>query len=860
MSDNLDGSGSCSSQPIPTADVRSGAPQVTISATDRFSSALQQFAVTPPNTSRGTTSIGWLQTSGARGRHHVECDSDGFVDSDDEGDEADGRGNGAKSSSSSTSSSDSAWDTFRGGEPQLARCRLGKEASGDTDDEYSDDGVLFVPEPIFDLRSLQHKPIMPCLSQDQMPIGISVWVVDEDDVATQLQCYFSAAYPPVCNGRLSGTVVRHSGRMTLVCFNQASELRVTLCIPTSCLSLELIEPYESAPQYREPYRLGSGVYGMLGPRAGGRGQTLPAGDTVVVTRYLYEAMPAYDVEKLRGTALEKAQELFFEGSYEKALAAVNEQLAEIRSSCDAGSSAPRKHSTLLVDAFVLRSRLFIFLERYAEALVDAHTSVTLEPQWVRSHLSVARAHCGLGQFIEAAAAISRAYIMLPYSSDLERIKELNCYMQSLQSQLRAEQAGCYLILDGFYRKRLRVNVNTAAGVSLCKEMTPIVATHSVFAAKEPAQRCVVCFRALNTTADGDSEARSVGAASVSCSEPARMSPTTVGSPALTTPVVTDLEENSMYCSTECVQRASLYRPLEIKHRGALDHIRSMILSKGAVTLNVLPLEMAMMAVRLFLMVVTTHRRLCAKRRLGESNQRGAESTRSRGAAEKEVDSHFSSSGMRCSCNLSPSPPVYVETALQRLGVYPLCTEPLKSNKLDELKIVYNVLTADFKTEDRSTFSCELLTQLFSYVNAYFTPVDLNARLPPDASEYPAPHHTVYYLPNYVGCIEVAKKICYTTTSSRCDFSSLGAAEAAEDQLTSKVIGPLALDEPVETSNGNKAKKNESFTLTIRDDEANCTVLPASNAALLELIAVAPITPDLKLRCVPTSMILNSELA
>lgn len=852
MSDNLDTSGSEGSSPAPPPGAGCGTHKATLSA-DLFSAALQQFA-SPRGESRE-----------AGARRHVECDSDGFDDSDDEAEAAAAeaaRVATRSTASSSTSSSDSAWGTFRGGEPQLEMCNLASGGDGEDDDD-DEDGVLFVPDPIFDLTSLQHKAVMPCLAQSQLPIGATVWVVDEDDVATQLNCYFSAAYPPVCNGRLSGTVVRHTGLMTLVHFdNQAADLHFALCVPTSCLSLEPVEPYESSPRHGESYGLGSGAYGMLGPRAVGRGQVLPAGQAVVVTRYLYEAVPAYDFEKLRGSALESAQDLFFQGSYDKALAAVSTFIAEsgLSSSGAAAAAADdsttsRESCTSLVDALVLRSRIFVFLERYTEALEDARTTVHLEPQWVRSHLSVARAHCGLGQFTEAAAAIAHAYIMLPYSSELERIKELNSYMHTLQSRLKAEHAGCYLILDSFYRKRLRVSTATAAGVTMCKETTPIVATHSVFAPREPVHRCIVCFRALTTAADP--------ATSPCCGDAAHVSPTSVVSPGPSSPVCAEPDEGALYCSTECGQRASLYRHLEQKHRTALDHVRSLILSKGAVTLNILPLEMAAMAVRLFLMVVTTHRRLCAKRRLGESNRRGVGSTGSRGSAEKEFaakerEGHNATAPLHSSRNPSPSPPVYVETALQRLGVYPLCTEALKSNRLDDLKVVYDVLTADFKTEDRSTFSCELLSQLYSYVSAYFTPVDLNALVPPDAAGHPPPHHTVYYLPNYVGCIEVAKTISYTATSRRQECAC-NAADG-EAQLMSRVMGRPELDEPVAARSGANASGKDVPALAASTHEANCTVLPAARPALLDLVSVAPINPERKLRCVPVSMTLSSDVA
>ncbi|KPA83307.1 hypothetical protein ABB37_02970 [Leptomonas pyrrhocoris] len=836
-----------------------------------FSAALQQFSTVPPAPPRVANSLTWTRSTpsaAAGGRRHVECDSDGFVDSDEESEGAGGDvARPARSAtSSSTSSSDSAWGTFHGGEPQLAMCNLGDVATGGTDDDGAEDGFLFVPDPIFDLSSLQDKPVMPCLRQDQIPIGATVWVVDEDDVATQLNCYFTAAYPPICNGRLSGTVVRHTGLMTLVRFhNEAADLYFSLCVPTSCLSLQPVEAYESSPRHGESYGLCSGAYGMLGPRAVGSGQAQPAGPTVVVRRYLYEAMPAYDAEKLRGTALEKAQELFFQGNYEKALTEVNAYLAASSFKSGEGVRARKAHSTSVVDAFVLRSRVYIFLERYAEALEDARTTVTLEPRWVRSHLSIARAHCGLGQFTEAAVAIAHAYIMLPYSSEVERIKELNGYMYSLQSQLRSERAGCYLILDSLYRKRLRVNAPTATGVSICKEVTPIVATHSVFAAKGPMHHCAVCFRTLSSNTpvtNVDSAACSGCSGGPSGFEAAHTSPSTVVSPAMSTPVGADPEENTQYCSTECEQRASLYRPLEIKHRVALDNVRSRILSKAAVTLNVLPLEMTAMAVRLFLMVVTTHRRLCAKRRLGESSRRGTESTGSRCTTEKDGEANATTtSGLQNAWDSSASSPVCVETALQRLGVYPVCTELLQNSRLEELKAIYDMLTVDFKAEDRTTFSYQLLTQLYCYVNAYFTPVDANALLPPDAAGRPAQPLTVYYLPIYVGCIELAKTISYSASGRRRDGNPVGVADAAaEDQLMCKVIGRPALDEAAETKTDNDGAKQESPALAASNNEANCTVLPATRTALLELLTVAPVSPEHKLRCVPVSMIFNSDAA
>ncbi|AYU81044.1 hypothetical protein LdCL_300030000 [Leishmania donovani] len=780
------------------------------------------------------------------------------------------------------------WGTFNGDEARLPLCDDDDDHEASSSGDGGEDGVLFVPDPVFDLTSLQQKAVMPCLTQDQLPLGATVWVVDEDDVATQLTCNFSASYPPVCNGRLSGEVVRHTGHMTLVRFrSKASDLYFTLCLPTSCLSLQPIEPYDSVPHHDDSYGIGSGAYGMLGPRAACRGGAETCGSDGFVGHCLFEAMPAYDFEKVRGTTLEKAQEAFFGGIFEKALTSVNEYIDAQPTSPTASASTEKDPSVslatsgdappkaaALVDALILRSRIFVFLERYHEALADAQRCVQLEPRWVRGYLSVARAHCGLGQFSEAAAATAHACIILPYSLELERIRELNNHMHYLQSQLRAEKASCYLVLDCYYRKRLCINASVTAETLLCTEATPIVATHSVFVAKEPPHRCPVCFRVFSTAEQPGSVAADLSSAALT-PEAANTPPTNDISPPLSSPGGTDIGDDVEYCSTECTQRASLYRPLELKHRAPLAQVRSLILSKGAVTLNVLPLEMAAMTVRLFLMVVTIHRRLSAKRRIEDSSRRNLDGEAPCSCHDKmrtwpDVDAHVSSALASSQCP-SPSPPLQVETSLRRLGVYPLCTEPIAHNKLDELKIVYDALTADFKAEDRAIFSYEVLSQLYAYVSAYFTPVDLNSLQPPDSPGGTASHQTVFYLPHYVGCIETAKVISYTAASRR-RRSSEESAHAEDDLLASRVTERPTMSEMAVPSSrqSSSTHSHASSTSTATGDandraaasssDANCIVRMAPPPALLELVTVVPVNREGKLRCVPVTIALDSDVA
>ncbi|KAK7201125.1 hypothetical protein NESM_000173300 [Novymonas esmeraldas] len=896
-----------------TGGLGAGAPAV--GAADLFAAALQRLGTAP---SRGGGGGGGDRRAAAA--LHRECDSDGFFDSDDERvaggggahrrydeEEEDEEETHTSASSSSSSSSDGMWGTFTGGEPRLPVC-------GDDDDDDADgagcagssgddgtDGVFFVPEPIFDLTSLQRKAVMPCLGQDELHAGATVWVADEDDVATQLSCHFSAAYPPVCNGRLSGEVVRHTGRMTLVQFrSKASDLHFTLCLPTSCLSLVAIEPYDGEPRRDDGCAMGSGAYGMLGPRAAGRGRAAAGGPAGFVRHCLYEALPAYDCERLRGTRLEAAQEAFFGGSFEKALAAVSDHIdaesaampaspssgaapaAETAAALLATSGTAPSKSAALVDALVLRSRIFVFLERHREALEDAQRCVLLEPRWVRGYLSLARAHCGVGAFSEAAAATAHACIMLPYSQELERIKDLNSHMHHLQSQLRAERASCYVALDGFYRKRLRTSAALTADTVLCTESTPVVAMHSVFVAKEPAQRCPVCFRPL-----GFPERRSSSTADPSCSAPTiatattttSTTPTTAVSLPLSLPGGTDAEEDVEYCSTECTQRASLYRPLELRHRAALEHVRSLILSKGAVTLNVLPLEMAAMTVRLFLMVVTIHRRLLAKRRLEDSSRRPPDSSSPRGGGGGAHDrmrtwpdlDGCSAAALASSQCPSPSPPVSVEASLRRLGVYPLSTEPVPNNKLEELKIVYDVLTTDFKAEDRAIFSSDVFAQLYSYVAAYFTPVDLCSRVLPGANAEEPARQTVFFLPQHVGCIEMAKSVSYTTSVPQRQRSG----EAEDELVVSHVMERPTMDDDTAPGRPHSTAATHSFAgrgggpaalakprdhAAMSDSGANCLVQMAPRPALLELVTVVPVAQERALRCVPVTVALSSDVA
>ncbi|XQJ29094.1 hypothetical protein NXY56_005131 [Leishmania guyanensis] len=862
-----------------------GGGDAPVAAANLFSAALQRLENTCSATTAAATEGAFsLPSASAR---NCECNSDDFLNSDEDNHNARDEEERCRITASSPSSSDGMWGTFTGGEAKLPLCNSNDDDSSSFCDGGKD-GVLFVPDPIFDLTSLQQKAVMPCLTQDELPLGATVWVVDEEDVATQLACNFSTSYLSVCNGRLSGEIVRHTGQMTLVRFHsKASDLHFSLCLPTSCLSLQPIEPYDSLPHHSDSYGLSSGAYGMLGPRATCRERAGSSGHDGCVGQCLFEAMPAYDFEKVRGTTLEKAQEAFFGGTFEKALRSVNkyietQPMSPTTSSCTAtdpnsslsiaDDTAPK--AAALVDALILRSRILVFLERYHEALDDARRCIELEPSWVRGYLSLARAHCGLGQFSEAAAATTNACIILPYSLELERIRELNNHMHYLQSQLRAEKASCFLVLDCYYRKRLFVRTPVPAETLLCAEGTPIVATHSVFVAKEPPHRCPVCFRPFSTSERPSSSAADPLSAVLATA--ALSTPTTAAiSTSLPSPRGTDVEDDVEYCSTECTQRASLYRPLESKHRAPLEEVRSLILSKGAITLNVLPLEMAAMTVRLFLMVVTIHRRLSAKRRLEDSSRRYLDSSAPCCSRDKthtwpEVDAHGSGALSNAHCP-SPSPPVRLETSLRRLGVYPLCTEPIASSKLDELKIVYDALTVDFKAEDRATFSYEVFSRLYAYVSAYFTPVELHSLQSLDSPGGASAPQTVFYLPHYVGCIETSRVISYTSGSRR-RRSNERVAPAEGELLDSRVMERPSMSDIAASSSMQSSTtpshlssptistsvKNELFDVS--NNEANCVVRMGPHPGLLELVTVVPVNRERKLRCVPLTVALDSNAA
>lgn len=740
------------------------------------------------------------------------------------------------SSSSSSDSDGEEWGTFRGGELELPCC----DESDDSSYIGMQDGDLFVPEPVFELSALRQKPPVPYLKKEDIPIGSIVWIVDEDDVAMHMQSYYSASYPPICNGRLSGVVQRHSGTMTLVHFRDVdSDLELTLCLPTVCLSLDRIEPYESTPRHGDSLRIGAGCYGMLGPRAVGRGNDTSNDPIVVVQHRLYEAIPVMNYDKLKGTPLEHCCDLFFQGAFEKALEAADDCLKT--GSCPA------------IEAHLLRSRILVFLERFDEALEVAQTCVQLEPHWLRGFLSVARAHCGLGQFVEASAATARASMMLPYSAEVERIKELNSFMNRVQQLLKRESKQVYIILDGFYRKRLRVECAKMERTVLCRESVPIVAMHSVFTHLPPVNRCPVCFRDtrnIGVTVAAPSERvsppLSAGGASPSPLPQGMGRPDTI---ATVLPVSAGVSSDPRpYCSSECSGRATLFTNLEHKYREVIDRVRSLILSKGAVTLNVLPLEMAFMAVRLFLMVITTHRRLSVKRRLEDSNRRAGESGVLRAAVDavggvSVFDTEISVE-KTTSCTASASPAVSVvpvDMALLRLGVFPAVTEPMRGNRLDELKRLYDTLTVEFRAEDLQIYSYELFVQLYMYVSAYFTPVEVDPLDHSDTDDGLHRHQTLFFLPSLVGCIENSKTVSYTTGGGR------------EGDLGAKCILPQPY---LNVSSGEKTSSSGSKNLS-----PNCTVVVSSSGPhLLELITVAPVEPSQKLRCIPVAISLNSDVA
>lgn len=677
----------------------------------------------------------------------------GLVDSPSD-DESDSNRNNTTNSSSS--SSDDEWGTVRGDTRleliDLARSLRAERGEGAAlIDDMEGEETMFIPEPVIQICATGNKPDMPYHTKDQLPVGSRVWVVDEEDVALLMNAHWSTPYLRVCNGKLCGSVVRHSGEMTMVLFHdEGADLDFSLTLPRACLSLAPIEPYESNPCMKR--QLIGSYYSNLGPRAGaGRPACMKGGrsseeaeevPSFEVYQQYYELVPALRLQVGSAEELFEAEKCFRFEKYNEAISLINSVLER--------TELAHPH---WLDAMLLRSRVYVFQERHEEALADAKACMEVEPRWIRGYLSAARAHSGLGQFAEAGQLLRRAGELLSHSSEIERLKALNRYLDKLQQQLIKTGRPLRLMLDHLYRKLLLLQSDVDAGAVIVAEDTPVLATHSIFGTRIMG-RCCVCFRpgAMET------DTRDISPVP----QPPTVPPLVGSEDPATGPTAPDdassVPLHATFCGHYCRQRSSLFYGMETKYHDGVDKARELMLARGAFSPDPYPLEMTNMTVRLFFMVITTHRRLTAQRRTmhlrpDSSRMSSAHTDEGVAPASTHITPTEESGPIRFPTGSPPSVPL--DSALQHLGIYPLVSDHVSAHVRNQVRSVYDALTSQLKDEERAMYSYELFGGLFNYVKAYIVPVELQ-EYAPGRDEDSAPTirtRSVFFLPRKAGYVQ-----------------------------------------------------------------------------------------------------------
>lgn len=557
---------------------------------------------------------------------HVEAD-DGDDDEDALGDSCEG--------------SDDWGDLTIRGEALNAALQTVVQRHGGVDD-LSATGMMFVPEPVMSLNN-DSKPQMPLLPQEQLEPGVDVWVVDEDDVKMLLKDHWDGVLKSVCNGRASGKLLRHStDDLAVVLFeNDALAIKYTFTLPRVCLSKEPIVAYES-PKTRghgagATFAQSIGGVGNLGPRAG-RGNA-KTHEEVNLFQQHYELMASYSV---KCPTSEGAWSLLMRGKLNDALSEIDRAIGD-----DVVGEFRKEH-------YCVRSSIQLFRGQHSAALNDALEVIKLNPSWVKGYLRAARAYKAHGKYTLASHMINQSLLLLPHSSELLEVSSMNDFLRRQQLELETSFP-LSLRLNAYYMKRFVTKRGFQVGETLFQESDWILAMPSMF---NKSDCCCVCLGTRNLSV-------------------------------MKLPTKQDAQDT--FCSTACHQRSSLFFPMErddneIGFRSAL----SLIQAKAASSMNMLPLELARLTMRLFLVVCTTHKRLVAQSRHAQQQQ------------QQHMDSD-----------------VTLDDALLHLGIFPLVsTTGMETKTRDDLIILCNVMCQGFEARSRATYSPQLFIRLFAFVSAY----------------------------------------------------------------------------------------------------------------------------------------------
>lgn len=599
------------------------------------------------------------------------------------------------SSTNSTSSDDDEWGDFN----------IQTNVAGPSTVEVKEnssiwDNCMFIPEPILSLDAAKDKPKLPFLDVKSLPPGTVVWVGDEEDVAAYLKKHWNSYYDKICNGHAVGTVVRHSNDMTLVEFSEV-DLRFTLTIPRSCLSVKKIEPYDSSQAFSEPKKT-EGLYTYFG-KLNPRNTRTTSRDSQLANQLLYEAVSISSICTDNAPILEKALTEFNAGSFSKALLTVNSLLG-----------TESLHPCRQVDFFLLRSRIFVFENRYEQALDDALECIRLEPRWVRGYLSAARALSGLGDFDGAHRRLLQARGMLPFSADLLSVLELNSFLRQQQKMLRKKNL--ILTLDHVYRKRLRPLTNVSKLEVLLLEQVPSVITASLFC-DWPANRCKRCFKLYENFVPPQMELD--------------LNEANLFNKKLCldkfSPDLPHAEGVPGYCTMQCYEAARESLRLKMQFQDSVVQARNKLRSISSLLVNARAFEIANLAIPLFFAIVQKHKEMME-------------------VAEKKKVSASHSLVWSTSAPVAPirrqNPTL--NAALIQTGYYPLITGPVGDSVKECVIQVYETLTKKMSEEDKIVYNADFFVGLYRYVHGYYVATTL-------ASEASRTPETFFFIPRFVGC-------------------------------------------------------------------------------------------------------------
>lgn len=569
---------------------------------------------------------------------------------------------------------------------------------------------MFIPEPLIRVEFTREKPKLQFLSVEDLPPGKSVWVGDEDDVEVYMKKHWNDFYDRICNGQQMGTVKRHSRDMTLVNFyDESMEMTFSLTLPRSCLSTSKIEPqkFESSTSPSLRKKNFSLYLGKLHTRV----STYNSRDSLLANQLFYEAVSVFTIRTTDCPPLVKALKNFHSEFFSTALADVNNLISEAN-----------LYPSRLVDVLLLRSRIYVFQNKYLDALEDARCCISLEPRWVRGYLSAARAFSGIGCFDEAHEMIMKANTILPYTTELRHIMELNTFLRNQQKMLRKQNL--FLSLDHLYRRRITPLSHVLPNEIMAMETVPTVVAASLFASW-PQERCKYCFKLKDThsqecSTNNDLDAFDNWGLDDALSKAVRLD--------THFSFMQRNEEGTEYCSSECRSAAKETNHLYSQHNEAIQRARGKLKSMAPMIIDPRPLEIINLAIRLFFLVVQQHKHLLAT--IAKRRRSIADFVMWSRSTEPPL-------GQRYTPGLN--------AALRHTSFFPLVSGQMgEFMKMNAIK-VHNILIESMSDEEKKLYNKELFLGLNRYIHAYYVSAQLEKSNEKVDEKF-------FFIPRFVGCI------------------------------------------------------------------------------------------------------------